>query len=81
MTKRNVIKGTRAVITGRNFVSSILIWKEGRSWKIETDFDSNDITEKSGIVLRYENNKDYTLKETASLIDSKFDEEYVAGVR
>ena len=69
MTKRNVLKEAKEIMTGRSIDTSILIWKEGRSWKTETNFDSNDHEKNEGIVLRYENNKDYTLKEVSNIID------------
>jgi len=74
MTKLNVLKEAKEIITGRSYDHSILIWKEGRSWKTESDFDSCDLNEcqkNNGIILRYENNKEYTLKEVALLIENK----------
>lgn len=71
MTKANVVKEAKAIMTGRSYDTAILIWKEGQSWKTKTNFDSSDVDKTNGIVLRYENNKEYTLKEVSSIIVMK----------
>ena len=66
MTKREMIKEVRDVMTGNSGHSYIMVWKEGRSWKVETNinkFSSDDFEDDTYFQCRHSCN-DMTLKET-----------------
>lgn len=69
MKKRQIIKITRNVVTGRDAHTDIIIWKEGRSWKCETGMSRIDDVD--GITFEHECNE-LTLRETRDMIDEKW---------
>lgn len=73
MTKREMIKEVRDIMVGNSGHTNILVWKEGRSWKTETNinrFSFEDVNEVNGFQEQHCCNE-MTLKETKEyLIDN-----------
>ena len=74
MTKANMIKEVRDVMTGVSGHTNILVWKKGRSWKTETNiskFSFEDVDNVNGFQLNHCCNE-MTLKETENYLKDNY---------